>query len=81
VPAVQPVLEKSENFIPKKITKQRQARLRALIEDSTVDCYSEDEAHYGLVLMAAENIACPFGAKVIGEMVEVARLAEPDRNA
>ena len=61
--------------MPKKVSKQKSSRLQALIEEATVDCYGEEEAHMGLVGMAEENVACPFKAKVLGEEVEVVELA------
>jgi len=54
----------------RKNDKDRE-RLRALIEEATVDCYGEDEQHSGLVTMIEEEVVCPFRAKVIGEEVEV----------
>ena len=47
------------------------ARLRALIEEATIDCYGEEEQHTGLLTMIEDNVECPFRAKVIGEVVEV----------
>jgi hypothetical protein len=46
-------------------------RLRALIEEATVDCYNEGEEHAGLLTMIEQEVVCPFRAKVIGEEVEV----------
>jgi hypothetical protein len=62
-----------------KRTKDKdQARLRALIEEATVDCYDEYEQHTGLLTMIEDNVVCPFPAKVIGEEVEVIELRAPD---
>ena len=58
----------------KKHVDKERARLDALIEEATVDCYSEDEAHVGLLTMIEDNIACPFKARVIGEEVDVVEL-------
>jgi hypothetical protein len=57
----------------KKSTK-KDARLQALIEEATVDCYDENEARVGFVTMIEDNVVCPFKAKVIGEEVEVVGL-------
>lgn len=57
----------------KKEDKER-ARLRALIEEATIDCYSEEEQHVGLTTMVEDNLVCPFKATVIGEEVEVVEL-------
>jgi hypothetical protein len=46
-------------------------RLRALVEEATVDCYGEEEQHSGLVNMILDEVECPFRARVIGEDVEV----------
>lgn len=57
----------------KKADKDRE-RLRALIEEATVDCYGVEEEHTGMMTMVEENVVCPFAAKVIGESVEVTAL-------
>ena len=58
----------------KKRSAKDRERLRALIEEATVDCYNEEEQEIGLLTMIEDNLACPFRAKVIGEEVEVVRL-------
>lgn len=58
----------------KKRAKKDAARLRELIEEATVDCYNQDEAHEGFLVSIEDNIVCPFQAKVIGEQVEVVEL-------
>jgi hypothetical protein len=55
------------------------ARLRALIEEATVDCYNENEEYQGMLNMVEENVVCPFPARVIGEPVEVTALGAPPR--
>src|SRR3954452_11487258 len=62
----------------KKAPDKNRARLRALIEEATVDCYNEDEQHVGLMTMVEDNVVCPFKAKVIGEEVEVVELRSRD---
>jgi hypothetical protein len=57
----------------KKPDKDR-ARLQTLIDEATVDCYTEDEAHVGFLATIEGNVVCPFKARVIGEEVEVVRL-------
>src|SRR5262245_33793298 len=52
------------------------ARLQALIEEATVDCYNEDEQHMGFVVMIQDNLVCPCPARVIGEEVEVVELRD-----
>ena len=62
----------------KKPTDKDRARLRALIEEATVDCYNdESDEHMGLMSMIEKNVVCPFKAKVIGEEVEVVELQCP----
>jgi hypothetical protein len=58
----------------KKPSKADRARLEALIEEATVDCYNEDEQHVGFMTMIEDNVICPFKAKVLGEEVEVVEL-------
>jgi hypothetical protein len=60
--------------MPKKDSAAKQKRLRALIEEATVECYNEFEEWQGFVNMLEENVVCPFPAKVIGETVEVTAL-------
>lgn len=62
----------------KKATNKDRARLHALIEEATVDCNDESEAHMGLMNMIEEHVVCPFPAKVIGEEVEVVELRSPE---
>jgi len=58
----------------KKATAKDRARLDALIQEATVDCYNDSDQHMGVVTMAEENVVCPFPAKVIGEEVKVVEL-------
>src|SRR5438132_11180175 len=58
----------------KRNSEKDHKRLRALIEEATVDCYSEEEAHVGLLTMIEDNVVCPFKARVIGEEVDVVEL-------
>lgn len=46
-------------------------RLRKLIEEAIVDCYTEEEQHGGFLVMLQDHVACPFRALVAGEEVEV----------
>jgi hypothetical protein len=60
----------------KKPTADRE-RLRALIEEATVDCNGDEEQHQGILTMVEENVVCPFPARVIGQAVEVISLESP----
>ncbi len=62
----------------KKAADKKEARLRALIEEATVDCYNEAEEHMGFLNMIEEHVVCPFMAKVIGEDVEVVEFRSPE---
>jgi len=46
-------------------------RLRGLVEDATVDCYTDEERHWAFLSILQGHIACPFRALVVGEEVEV----------
>ena len=48
------------------------ARLDALIEEATVDCYDEEEQVTGLFTMLEGNLAVPFQTSVLGVSVTVA---------
>ena len=61
-----------------KAGSKGRARLRALIEEATVDCYTEEEEQVGFMTAVADNVVCPFQAKVIGEDVEVLELREAE---
>ena len=50
------------------------AKLDALVEDATVDCYNEDEQRTGLLTMIQENLALPFNTQVLGVPVVVERI-------
>ncbi len=62
----------------KKLSKKDQARLNELIEEATVDCYNEDEAHVGFMCTVGDKVVCPFPAKVLGEDVEVVELRDAE---
>ena len=50
------------------------ARLAAMIEEATVDCYNESEQVTGWFTMIEENLAVPFEAVVLGVTVTVERI-------
>jgi hypothetical protein len=49
-------------------------RLRALIEEATVDCYNEDEEFFGMLYTLEAQLAFPLQAKALGERVSVVGL-------
>ena len=51
-------------------------RLEALLEEATVDCYSEDEEFTGMMCTLGEELQFPLKATVVGEMVEVVGIDE-----
>ncbi len=50
------------------------ARLAAMVEEATVDCYNESEQLSGWFTMIDENLAVPFEAVVLGVIVTVERV-------
>jgi Calcium binding len=56
------------------------ARLDALIEEATVDCYNEEEQVTGLFTMLEGNLAVPFQTSVLGVSVTVASVDLTDNN-
>lgn len=50
------------------------ARLKAMIEEATVDCYNESEQVTSWYTMIQENLAVPFETTVLGVMVTVERI-------
>jgi len=55
----------------KRKSDKDRARLAALIDEATIDCYGEEEQHSGLLTMIEDNVEYPFPAKVSGEKVVV----------
>ncbi len=56
---------------PNRISK---ARLKAMIEEATVDCHNESEQVTGWYTMIQEELAVPFETTVLGVMVTVERI-------
>jgi hypothetical protein len=50
------------------------ARLKAMIEEATADCYNEEEQATGLFTMIEENLTVPFETRVFGVSVTVTSL-------
>ncbi|MDQ3677889.1 MAG: hypothetical protein M3401_14020 [Actinomycetota bacterium] len=48
-----------------------EARLDAMVEEATVDCYNEDEQVTGLFTMIEDNLALPVQTTVLGMAVSV----------
>ena len=53
------------------------SRLRALIDEATVDSNDESDEHAGLLGMIREEVSCPFPARIQGEEVECIRFEWP----
>ena len=51
-----------------------EAELDALINEATVDCYSEDEQMTGFAVMIGDNLAVPFETTVLGVTVTVEKV-------
>lgn len=56
---------------PSRPSGAGKARLDAMIEEATVDCYNEDEQLTGLFTMIEDNLALPFETTVLGMSVSV----------
>jgi hypothetical protein len=56
------------------------ARLDALIEEATVDCYNEDEQVTGLFTMIEDSLTVPFQTSVLGISVTIASVELTDNN-
>jgi uncharacterized protein (UPF0262 family) len=56
------------------------ARLEAMIEEATVDCYNEEEQATGLFTMIEENLPIPFETRALGVSVIVTSLDLTDSN-
>jgi hypothetical protein len=56
-------------------------RLKALVEQATVDCYDESEQVTGIFTMIEDNLTVPFSTQVVGVevIVTAVELAEDDR--
>jgi len=59
---------------PARPSKFNSARLDAMIEEATVDCYNEAEQLTGIYTMLEENLALPFTTTVLGMEVTVDRI-------
>jgi hypothetical protein len=63
------------------VSGARKARLDALVEEATVDCYNESEQATGRFRMFDEHLVVPFETTVLGMAVTVDRvdITEDDR--
>lgn len=52
----------------KKLTKEK---IKMLIEEATMDCYSDYECINGFACSLEDNLKFPFKARVVGEDIEV----------
>lgn len=55
-------------------------RVKALLEEATVDCYDEEEEFSGVLSSLADNLQFPLQARLAGDLVEVLELDE-DRSS
>lgn len=53
------------------MSSMSKARLDAMVEEATVDCYNEAEQVTGLFTMIEENLAVPFETSILGISVTV----------
>lgn len=54
-----------------RLPTHTRARLEALVEEATIDCYNEAEQVTGLFTLMEENLALPFTTSVLGEQVTI----------
>jgi hypothetical protein len=54
------------------------ARLKAMIEQATVDAYDESEQLSGFFVMLEEHLVLPFGTQVLGVPVTVESLGQSE---
>jgi hypothetical protein len=52
--------------------------LRQRIAEATAGCHTEYEQHAAFLALVEERVVCPFGARVMGEDVEVVGFRAPD---
>ncbi len=52
--------------------------VREAMEEATVDANGEDERHSGLLSVIGDELAFPFPAKVLGEVVSVVDMEWPE---
>jgi hypothetical protein len=64
-------MKRTSSQAGRKAKNHGRARLDALIEEATVDCWGQEEQRTGLLTMIEDQVVCPFRAKVIGEEVTV----------
>ena len=50
------------------------ARLEALLEEATVDCYNEEEQFWGVLYTLDSRLSFPLQARVLGETVTLVGL-------
>lgn len=53
------------------MNRREKARLDAMVEEATVDCYNEEEQATGLFTTIEEHLALPFETTVLGVAVTV----------
>ena len=51
-----------------------QAKLEALLEEATVNCYNEEEAFWGVFYTLEARLAFPLQARAMGETVTIVAL-------
>jgi hypothetical protein len=56
------------------MASKAKAALKAMIEEATVDAYSDDEQITGLFTMLEEHLAVPFTTTVLGVEVTVRKI-------
>ena len=65
--------------LEKSPPRSDRVRIRSLIDQATRDSVDESDEHAGLLSVIREEVACPFPARIDGELVECVRLEWPKK--
>ncbi len=52
--------------------------IEAAYDEATTDAYGDDEQHTGLLNAIGDEVAFPFSAKVMGQVVQIVRIQWPN---
>jgi hypothetical protein len=69
---------KTKSLVWTKVLNEME--VREALDEATVDAYDEDEQHSGLLSTIDEQLAFPFQAKVLGEVVTVVGMEWPEED-
>jgi hypothetical protein len=55
----------------RKKPKNKTAEFKKMVEEATVDCYTDEEAFMGMVYTLRDKLKFPFNAKVLGKEIKI----------